>query len=198
MIMWKISSTLWKQTFISLFRMRKWSIYKLFSFHVHDLKTPGWSNCLLSSKQAAIFFIQIYFIYLFLCSFINQNFIFIYVLLVQIILMKDIVLLSGTSHPSLSLSIAQKLSIPLSQVKLGHFSNNETSVEIIESIRDMDVYIIQSFHGHINHLFMELCILIHACKIASARKSKMTTMMLFIMSYFSHGSFAIISLFKTA
>lgn len=42
------------------------------------------------------------------------------------------------------------------------------SVEIGESVRGEDVYIVQSGCGEINDGLMELLIMINACKIASA------------------------------
>ena len=51
------------------------------------------------------------------------------------------------------------------------YSNQETSVTIGESVRDEDVFIIQSTKpGDINNGLMELCIMINACKTASARR----------------------------
>lgn len=44
----------------------------------------------------------------------------------------------------------------------------ETNVEIGESVRGEDVYIIQSACGEINDHLMELLIMINACKIASS------------------------------
>ena len=42
------------------------------------------------------------------------------------------------------------------------------SVEIGESVRGEDVYIVQSGCGEVNDMLMELLIMINACKIASA------------------------------
>ena len=51
------------------------------------------------------------------------------------------------------------------------FSNGETSVRIQESVRDEDVFILQTSCGpDVNDLLMELLILISACKTASARR----------------------------
>ena len=50
------------------------------------------------------------------------------------------------------------------------FSNGETSVKIGESVREEDVFIIQSGCGDVNDNLMELLILINACKTASARR----------------------------
>lgn len=40
----------------------------------------------------------------------------------------------------------------------------------MESVRDCDVYILNTGAGAVNTNLMELCIMIHACKIASARR----------------------------
>jgi phosphoribosylpyrophosphate synthetase len=50
------------------------------------------------------------------------------------------------------------------------YSNLETSVTIGESVRDEDVFLIQSGCGEINDNLMELLIMINACKTASARR----------------------------
>lgn len=50
------------------------------------------------------------------------------------------------------------------------FYLQETNVEIGESVRGEDVYIIQSACGEINDHLMELLIMINACKIASSSR----------------------------
>ena len=67
--------------------------------------------------------------------------------------MRNIVLFSGSSHPTLAASIASRLGIPLGRVKLSKFSNKETNVEIGESVRDIDTYIISSGCGNVNDNF---------------------------------------------
>jgi len=44
------------------------------------------------------------------------------------------------------------------------------SVEIGESVRGEDVFIVQSGCGEVNDMIMELLIMINACKIASASR----------------------------
>lgn len=84
--------------------------------------------------------------------------------------MRNIVVFSGSSHPDLSKRICQRLSCELGKSFLAKFSNNETRVELYESVREQDVYIVQSGCGHVNDNFMELLIMIQACKTASAKK----------------------------
>ncbi|KAI8379275.1 phosphoribosyltransferase-like protein [Radiomyces spectabilis] len=84
--------------------------------------------------------------------------------------MRNLFVFGGSSHPELTESVCRRLGIPVGKTKLTKFSNNETSVEIKESVRDHDVYIIQSGCGHVNDNLVELLIMINACKIASAKR----------------------------
>jgi ribose-phosphate pyrophosphokinase len=66
------------------------------------------------------------------------------------------------------------MGMPLCRAEVTRSQIGETSVRIIESVRDDDVYIINTgcntASTGINTSLMELCIMIHACKIASARR----------------------------
>jgi len=84
--------------------------------------------------------------------------------------MPNIKVFSGNSHPDLAVRIADRLGIELGKVTSKKFSNQETSVEIGESVRGEDVYIVQSGCGEVNDNLMELLIMINACKIASAAR----------------------------
>lgn len=84
--------------------------------------------------------------------------------------MPNIKVFSGSSHKDLSQRICERLQLEVSKASLKKFSNKETNVEIGESVRGEDVYIIQSAAGEINDNLMELLIMINACKIASASR----------------------------
>uniref|UniRef100_A0A8C6KGH6 ribose-phosphate diphosphokinase n=1 Tax=Nothobranchius furzeri TaxID=105023 RepID=A0A8C6KGH6_NOTFU len=84
--------------------------------------------------------------------------------------MPNIKIFSGSSHPDLSQKIADRLGLELGKVVTKKFSNQETCVEIGESVRGEDVYIVQSGCGEINDNLMELLIMINACKIASSSR----------------------------
>lgn len=79
-------------------------------------------------------------------------------------------LFSGSSHPELAKLIAKRLGIPLAKANIIQPPSGETKVTIVESVRDYDVYILNTAAGSVNTSLMELCIMIHACKIASARR----------------------------
>lgn len=84
--------------------------------------------------------------------------------------MRDTVVLGGSSNPSLTKAICRHLTLEESAVTSRKFSNGETSIEIQDSVRGKDVFIVQSGCGDINDVFMELLIMIAACKSASARR----------------------------
>ncbi|EEH08513.1 ribose-phosphate pyrophosphokinase II [Histoplasma capsulatum G186AR] len=85
-------------------------------------------------------------------------------------MVRNIIVLGGSSHPHLNKAICEHLGIPLANVLLSKFSVGETRVEINESVRGKDVYIIQSGGGKVNDHLMELLVIISACKTASAKR----------------------------
>lgn len=84
--------------------------------------------------------------------------------------MRNLVVLGGSSHPEFTEKVCNRLGIAVGKTRLSKFSNNETSVEMKESVREQDVYIIQSACGSVNDNFIELLIMINGCKIASAKR----------------------------
>jgi len=79
-------------------------------------------------------------------------------------------ILTGNGHPDLAQAVADRLNVPLVPCNVKKFSNGETSVKVFESVRDEDVFIIQTACNDVNDNLMELLILISACKTASARR----------------------------
>lgn len=84
----------------------------------------------------------------------------------------SIKLVTGNSHRHLSELIAVRLGIPVAKVGAFQYSNRETSVAVGESVRDEDVYIIQTGVGedNINDVLMELLLLINAVRRGGARR----------------------------
>lgn len=82
--------------------------------------------------------------------------------------MGDIKVFACNSNPELAEEIAKKLGIKLGEVNVTKFSDGEISVNLKESVRGKDVYIIQSTNNPVNDNLMELLIMTDACKRASA------------------------------
>ncbi|EJT6165708.1 ribose-phosphate diphosphokinase [Clostridium perfringens] len=81
---------------------------------------------------------------------------------------KNIKIFTGNSHPELAREIARALNIPLGKAEVGTFSDGEISVNIKETVRGCDVFIVQSTCSPVNNNLMELLIMIDAFKRASA------------------------------
>ncbi|KAH8723688.1 phosphoribosyltransferase-like protein [Phaeosphaeriaceae sp. PMI808] len=83
--------------------------------------------------------------------------------------MRGAIVFSGSSHPRLVEGICDRLGMKQGSATLGKFKNGETSVTIHTSIRNKDVFIVQSGSERINDSVMELLIMISACKGGSAK-----------------------------
>ncbi|ELC8443511.1 ribose-phosphate diphosphokinase [Clostridium perfringens] len=81
---------------------------------------------------------------------------------------KNIKIFTGNSHPELAREIAETLNIPLGKAEVSTFSDGEISVNIKETVRGCDVFIVQSTCSPVNNNLMELLIMIDAFKRASA------------------------------
>ena len=75
---------------------------------------------------------------------------------------------AGNSNDELAKAIADKLGKPLGRATVTKFSDGEISVNVWESVRGRDIYIIQSTCNPVNDNLMELLIMIDAMKRASA------------------------------
>ncbi|KAI5782753.1 ribose-phosphate pyrophosphokinase 1 [Geopyxis carbonaria] len=84
--------------------------------------------------------------------------------------MRRVQIFSGSSHPGLSDAICERLGTSTGKCGLKKFANGETSVEVGCSVRDQDVFIVQSGSQNVNDSVIELLILISACKGGSANK----------------------------
>ncbi|OJJ07086.1 hypothetical protein ASPVEDRAFT_88341 [Aspergillus versicolor CBS 583.65] len=83
--------------------------------------------------------------------------------------MRGVQVFAGGSHPLLTETVCERLGTSPAKVDLGKFSNGETNVNVGVSVRNQDVYIIQSGSEKINDSVMELLIMISACKGGSAK-----------------------------
>jgi len=77
---------------------------------------------------------------------------------------------AGNSNVKLSRRITDILRVPLGDAVVKRFGDGEINVEIDESVRGMDVFVIQSICSPVNENLMELLILIDAFKRASAER----------------------------
>ena len=85
---------------------------------------------------------------------------------------EPLILLRGNSYPEMADLITKHLDIRLgdSSVHNAEDADRETIVEIRDSVRGKDAYIIQTGSNDVNDDIMELLMLCYACKTSSCRK----------------------------
>ncbi|XP_030966267.1 ribose-phosphate pyrophosphokinase 1 [Quercus lobata] len=76
---------------------------------------------------------------------------------------------SGTANPALSQEIACYMGLELGKIKIKRFADGEIYVQLQESVRGCDVYLVQPTCPPANENLMELLIMIDACRRASAK-----------------------------
>lgn len=93
---------------------------------------------------------------------------------------RDFVLFSGTSHPELGQEIANALGVTLGKLDIRRFPDGEIEVQILETVRGRDVFVLQTVALEPNDYLMELLIIIDALKRASAHSIAV------VMPYFGY------------
>ncbi|EKF52316.1 ribose-phosphate diphosphokinase [Lactococcus garvieae] len=89
-------------------------------------------------------------------------------------------LFSLNSNPELADKISKIMDVPLGKVTSKQFSDGEIMINMEESVRNRDVYIIQSTSCPVNDNIWELLIMIDACVRASAHSVNI------VMPYFGY------------
>jgi ribose-phosphate pyrophosphokinase len=75
---------------------------------------------------------------------------------------------TGNGNPVLAHAICDRLGIPIGDITVTSFSNENIFVKLNESVREKDVFVVQSLGLPLSDRIMELLIMLDACKRASA------------------------------
>ena len=78
-------------------------------------------------------------------------------------------LFTGTSNPALARSVADALGVPLGRAEVSRFPDGELRVELQETVRGHDVYLVQPTSPPAEAHLFELLLLADACRRAGAR-----------------------------
>jgi len=77
---------------------------------------------------------------------------------------------TGNANPKLAEAVCRHLNISLGRVVVGRFSDGEVMVELLENVRGLDAFILQSTCAPTNDNLMELLVMVDALKRASAAR----------------------------
>jgi ribose-phosphate pyrophosphokinase len=96
-------------------------------------------------------------------------------------LYQDLCIFTGNAHPRLARSICEYLKMPLGDVEVFEFSNENIFVRVMENVRAKDVFIVQPLSTPVSRSVLELLIMVDAFRRASA--GRITA----VMPYFAYG-----------
>jgi len=87
---------------------------------------------------------------------------------------QDYLIFGGNASENLAQQVAQRLGTSVGRAQIGRFNDGEINIKLEESVRDKDIYIIQSIaksgKGSVNDNLMELYLLIRTLQRSSAGK----------------------------
>lgn len=79
-------------------------------------------------------------------------------------------LFAGTSHPELATAISKLLKVPLTPIDLRRFASNEIYAKPLETVRNCDVFVVQTGTQNVNEDMMELFIMLDSFKRSFSAK----------------------------
>ncbi|GBG12334.1 ribose-phosphate pyrophosphokinase [Paenibacillus sp. MY03] len=83
--------------------------------------------------------------------------------------MPNIKIFAGSSNPRLAEAVCKQLELPLGRSNISRAQSGEIHVSYEESIRNFDIFIVQSLSHPVNENLVELLVMIDAAKRASAK-----------------------------
>jgi len=82
----------------------------------------------------------------------------------------EIRVFTGNGNPVLAQAICDHLKIPLGKAEIARFSNENISVQILDNVRERDVFVVQPLSTPVSENLLELLIMMDALRSASARR----------------------------
>jgi ribose-phosphate pyrophosphokinase len=83
---------------------------------------------------------------------------------------KSLMVFTGTANFDLAEKVSSHLEMKLGKASVGHFSDGETTVELLENVRGKDVFILQSTSNPTNDNLMEIMVMVDALRRSSAAR----------------------------
>jgi len=84
--------------------------------------------------------------------------------------LSSLILLTGTSHQSLSKQVSDLIGVPVANSQISRFPDGEVSVQVNDSLRGNDVFILQSCAAPVNDSIMELLLTVSCARRAGAKR----------------------------
>jgi ribose-phosphate pyrophosphokinase len=82
----------------------------------------------------------------------------------------DLYVFSGQSNEDLARAICAHIGVPLRKTRFQRFSNDNLWIQLGESVRGKDVYIVQSLSEPVSDYLMQMLMMINVARVGDARK----------------------------
>jgi ribose-phosphate pyrophosphokinase len=83
---------------------------------------------------------------------------------------KSLMVFTGNANFDLAEKVSSHLNMKLGKASVGHFSDGETTVELLENVRGKDVFVLQSTSEPTNDNLMEIMVMVDALRRSSAAR----------------------------
>ncbi|HVL82119.1 MAG TPA: ribose-phosphate diphosphokinase [Actinomycetota bacterium] len=88
----------------------------------------------------------------------------------EFLVRKQLVLYSGSSHPSLAEEVAKHFGEPLGDIDIHRFANGEVYARLLDSVRGSDAFVVQTHAEPVNEHLVEMLVILDALKRASSAR----------------------------
>jgi ribose-phosphate pyrophosphokinase len=92
-----------------------------------------------------------------------------------------VAIFAGTANPALAMAISRELGVTLSACSIDRFPDGEIAIQLRESVRKKDVFLVQPTSPPVNDHLIELLALADACRRAAAERITA------VVPYFGYG-----------
>ena len=82
----------------------------------------------------------------------------------------DLYIFSGQSNRRLAKKICKSIGVPLRETKFDRFSNDNIWIQLGESVRGKDVYIVQSLTEPVSDYLMQMLMMLNVARVGDARR----------------------------
>lgn len=93
----------------------------------------------------------------------------------------EVRIFSGNGNPALAEAVCRRIGVPIGDATVTRFENENIFVRLHETVRDKDVFVIQSLCSPLSDNIMEFLIFLDACKRSSA--GRLTA----VLPYYAYG-----------
>ena len=84
--------------------------------------------------------------------------------------LSSLILLAGSSHRDLAMKISELIGVPVAKASVSRFSDGEVSIQVNDSLRGQDVFVVQTCAAPVNDSIIELLLTVSCARRSGAKR----------------------------